>query len=169
MNTFEIPWYVVYTYPKQERRIFEDLTEQNINAFFPCQKVVKQWSDRKKKLSVPLFPNYVFVQISLRDRFKVFNVPGITRFISVDGLPSAVPQKEITTIKRLLDEDVSIENEEFYETGENVRVTQGPFAGMVGVLLEKKGGRRFGIRFGSIAQAISVDIQSSFLEKVDAL
>lgn len=167
MTKGNLSWYVVYTYPKQERRIFADLLKESINAFLPFQKVVRQWSDRKKKLEVPLFPNYVFVQMPEKDRFKVFNVAGVTRFISFGGKPAVVSEDEINTIKQLVNHDISFEKEVSLTSGDKVKVVQGPLTGRSGVLLEKKGGKRFGIHFDSIALSISIDIQHDFLELVE--
>lgn len=167
MTKDDLSWYVVYTYPKQERRIFADLLKESINAFLPYQKVVKQWSDRKKKLEVPLFPNYVFVQMPEKERFKVFNVAGITRFISFGGKPAVVSEDEINTIKQLVNHDINFEKEVSLTSGNRVKVVQGPLTGQSGVLLEKKGGKRFGIHFDSISLSISIDIQYDFLELVE--
>ncbi|MBA4058389.1 MAG: hypothetical protein C0490_26965, partial [Marivirga sp.] len=167
MTKDDLPWYVVYTYPKQEKRIFADLLKQSINAFLPFQKVIRQWSDRKKKLDVPLFPNYVFVQMPEEDRFKVFSIAGITRFISFEGKPAVVSENEINTIKQLVNHNISFEKEVSLTSGDRVKVVQGPLTGQRGVLLEKKGGKRFGIHFDSISLSISVDIQYNYLERVE--
>jgi transcription elongation factor/antiterminator RfaH len=166
MTKDDLSWYVVYTYPKQEKRIFSDLIKQSINAFLPFQKVVRQWSDRKKKLTVPLFPNYVFVQVPEKERFKVFSVPGVTRFISFEGKPAIVSNDEINIIKQLVNHNISFENEVSLTSGDRVKVVHGPLAGLQGILVDRKGGKRFGIHFDSISQSISVDIQYNFLERV---
>jgi len=166
MTTEDLTWYVVYTYPKMEKKIFSNLVKQSINAFLPFQRVVRQWSDRKKKLEIPLFPNYVFVQVPEKERFKVFNVPGITRFVSFDGKPAVVSDHEINPIKQIVNNDIQFEHEVSFSSGDRVKVVHGPLAGLEGVLLEKKGGSRFGLHFTSISQSISVDIQYNLLERV---
>lgn len=158
-------WHLVYTYPQFERKIYSSLTEIGIDAFLPFQNVIRQWSDRKKYVQVPLFPNYVFVNISSVDRFKVL-INGVTRFVSFGGKPAIVPDKEIDNIKKLSQEKWNITNEGYYTVGDKVRVIAGPLTGLEGVLLDKKGHTRFGIRFTSIEQAVSIDIQSSFLAKM---
>jgi transcription antitermination factor NusG len=158
-------WHVIYTYPHFEKKIFGQLFEKNIDAFLPCQKTVKQWRDRKKTVEIPLFPNYIFVNISTADRHKVF-VEGVTRFISFDGKPAIVPDKEIDVIKKLSQNNCNVNNESYYNKGDKVRVVAGPLAGLEGMLLDIKGKSRVSIRFNSIAQAVSIDIQSSLLEKI---
>ena len=159
-------WHVVYTYPKQERKIFQQLSEKEIPAYLPSQKVIQQWSDRKKSVEVLLFPNYVFVKVPSVDRYKVLSVPGVTRFIFFDGKPAIVSEKEMAIIKLISGEDMEIEKEDFCQTGDKVRVLCGPLAGLKGRLMEKKGRKRFAIRFDSITQVVSVEIQAAFLEKI---
>jgi len=61
-------WYVLYTKPKWEKRAAEQLSKFGINCYCPMIKKVQQWSDRKKKVEVPLFNHYLFVQIAEKDK-----------------------------------------------------------------------------------------------------
>ncbi|SHI03290.1 Transcription antitermination factor NusG [Chryseolinea serpens] len=159
-------WHVVYTYPQCEKKAFDKLAAKNIDAYLPCQTVVRQWSDRKKKMDVPLFPNYVFVSVNPKARHEVLNVPGITRFVSFDGQPAILSDREITTIKMMLEGNGDLTCESFYAVGDRVRVISGPLRGLEGMLLEKKGAHRFYVRFHSFEQALSIEIQANRLEKI---
>ncbi len=55
-------WYAAYTMPKFEKRIYGELVKKNVEAYLPVQQVFRQWSDRVKKIELPLFPNYIFVR-----------------------------------------------------------------------------------------------------------
>jgi len=159
-------WNVVYTYPNCEQKVFDGLLEKNINAYLPCHTVIRQWSDRKKRMNVPLFANYVFVYVSQMERYHVLSVPGITRFICFDGRPAPIPEKQINVIRMILDGNFDVTPEPFYSVGDNVKVIRGPLAGLEGMLIQKKGAQRFYIRFNSIEQAMSIDIQTNLLEKI---
>jgi transcription antitermination factor NusG len=159
-------WNVVYTHPQCERKAFEALTKKSINAYLPCYTVSRQWSDRKKKINVPMFPNYLFVYVSKLERHHVLNVDGITRFISFDGTPASISDDEIRTIKLMIDGDMNPAPESYFVIGDHVRVIGGPLAGMEGMLIEKKGTRRLFIRFHSVSQAISVDVQHNLVQKI---
>ncbi len=52
-------WYVLFTMSKLEKKINYSFQQQGIESFLPLHKIIRQWSDRKKKLDVPLFPNYI--------------------------------------------------------------------------------------------------------------
>lgn len=95
-------WYVVYTKPKWEKKVAEKLTQIGIECYCPLITQVKQWSDRKKKVEMPLFNSYVFIQIEDADRNSVFEVAGIVRYLFWLGKPAVVRDEEINVIKNSL-------------------------------------------------------------------
>lgn len=97
-------WFVVYTKPRQEKKIANELTKIGIEAYCPVKVVARQWSDRKKKVEVPLFTSYCFVHIEEQDRNKVFQVSGVLRYLFWLKKPAIVRDKEIAEIKRWLNE-----------------------------------------------------------------
>jgi transcriptional antiterminator RfaH len=121
-------WYVVYTKPKWEKKVAEQLTKNGIECYCPLVVQVRQWSDRKKKVEVPLFNSYVFVQLSEADRNAVFNSPGVVRYLFWLGKPAIVRDEEIEVIKNWLDSgadsDISVAK---YKVGDTVEVESGPF------------------------------------------
>ena len=92
-------WYVVYTKPKWEKKVAEKLTQIGIECYCPIITQVKQWSDRKKKIEVPLFNSYVFVQLQEGDRNSVFQIAGVVRYLFWLGKPAIVRDEEIKSIK----------------------------------------------------------------------
>lgn len=92
----------------------ETLRKINVEVYCPMVTEVRQWSDRKKKLSVPLFRSYVFIRITEKERHKVFDVPGVVKYLYWLGKPALVRDTEIDTIRDWLRggrvEDVVIEN-----------------------------------------------------------
>ena len=121
-------WYVLYTRPKAEKRVADSLEKINIEVYCPMVTSVRQWSDRKKKVKIPLFHSYVFVRLKERDRPKVFEVPGVTRYLYWLGRPGIVKDEEIETVKDWLNggkvQDVMIEN---FSPGDRVVIKAGAF------------------------------------------
>ena len=74
-------WLVAYTKPRHEKKSAEVLKSSGVDVFLPLQKQLKVWSDRKKWVESPLFPGYLFVNISDDDYFKVLNSYGIVKYI----------------------------------------------------------------------------------------
>ncbi|MCI9843856.1 UpxY family transcription antiterminator [Flavobacterium pectinovorum] len=121
-------WYVVYTKPKWEKKVAEKLNEIGIECYCPLITQVKQWSDRKKKVEVPLFNSYVFVQLSDKDRNSVFQVAGTIRYLFWLGKAAIVRNEEIATIKKSLSDtkilDISVEP---YKKGDKIKLETGVF------------------------------------------
>lgn len=122
-------WYVVYTKPKWEKRATEQLTQFGVNCYCPLIKKVKQRSDRKIKVEVPLFSNYMFVQLAEKDRNMVFQSPGVVRYLFWLGKHAIVKDKEIETIKEWLKygdtaKEISVMQ---YQIGDKIKLNSGPF------------------------------------------
>ena len=101
-----MPWYVIYTKPKSEIKTAKRLEKIGVNVFCPVQNEIRQWSDRKKKFTVPLFTSYLFVQLEEKDRAKVFGVPGVNNYLFWLGKPAIVRDTEIKLIKNWLEDDL---------------------------------------------------------------
>jgi transcriptional antiterminator RfaH len=121
-------WYVVYTKPKWEKKVAEQLTKFGVECYCPLITIVRQWSDRKKKVEVPLFNSYVFVQLEEKDRNLVFQSAGVVRYLFWLGKPAIVKDYEIDTIKKWLSNpeqcDVSLEA---FQIGDKITLESGPF------------------------------------------
>ncbi|CAD0005008.1 UpxY family transcription antiterminator [Flavobacterium chungangense] len=130
-------WYVVYTKPKWEKKVAEKLNEIGIECYCPLITQIKQWSDRKKKVEVPLFNSYVFVQLSDADRNLVFQVAGVIRYLFWLGKAAIVRNEEITTIKKCLSDtsisDVSVVS---YKKGDKIKLEAGVFSSQNAVIQE---------------------------------
>ena len=130
-------WYVVYTKPKWEKKVAQQLNKNGIECYCPLIIQERQWSDRKKKIEVPLFNSYVFVQLAEADRNLVFETTGVVRYLFWLGKPAIVRDDEINLIKKWLNTadgaDVMIEN---YRIGEAIQVESGPFSNQKAIVQE---------------------------------
>lgn len=130
-------WYVVYTKPKWEKKVAEKLTQAGIECYCPLITQIKQWSDRKKKVEVPLFKSYVFVQLSEADRNSVFAVPGVVRYLFWLRKPAIVRDEEINIIKKNLDSsniaDISVSS---IQVGDRIKLDSGAFSNQDAIVQE---------------------------------
>ncbi|WP_337042018.1 UpxY family transcription antiterminator [Emticicia sp. 17c] len=97
-------WFVVYTKPRQEKKVANELQKIGIEAYCPTKITERQWSDRKKKIEVPLFTSYCFVNIEEQERNKVFQVSGVVKYLFWLKKPAVVRKEEIEEIKRWLND-----------------------------------------------------------------
>ena len=157
-------WYVIYTFPNLEKKILKELVKKSITAYLPMQRVIRQWSDRKKELHIPLFPNYVFINTTEKERGNLYNINGILKFIVFGGKPAVVSNDEIENIMRF--ENSAFEVEPNLVQGDDVMIINGPFTGLQGKLFSKRGKNRFGIQLKSINQSLSLEVCTSCLRKM---
>jgi transcription termination/antitermination protein NusG len=159
-------WYAAYTSANHEKRVAAQLGAREVEHFLPLYESVRRWKDRRVKLELPLFPGYIFVQMALRDRLKVQQVPGVARLVAFDGKPTALPEGEIEALRRSLDSGLRAEPHPYLTEGRRVRLKSGPLAGMTGILLRRKGNFRVVISIELIQRAVAVDVDATDLEAV---
>lgn len=130
-------WYVVYTKPKWEKKVAERLNEVGITAYCPLVTKVRQWSDRKKKIEVPLFNSYIFVQVDEKDRNIIFEIPGAIRYLFWLGKPAIVKDKEIEAIQNWLNvPDVFEVMVDKWQPGDKIKLESGPFVTQTAIVQE---------------------------------
>ncbi len=166
-NLPELNWYVVYTRPKSERKVAASITDMGIESYLPMHKIVRQWSDRKKKMEVPLFTSYVFVRTDDVRRRLLFSIKELLKFVSINGMPVVIKDHEILTIKKVLSGDFDdISTEEYFQEGMKIRIVRGQFKGLEGVVIKKCNKERLLIRIEGLMKAFSFVISSSLAEAV---
>ncbi len=133
-----MPWYVIYTQPRNEKKVADQLEKLGIEVYCPLVKQMKQWSDRKKEVWVPLISSYVFVNIEERKRNKVFEAHGVVRYLFWLGKPAVVRDIEILALKEGLKERISAVEITQYKAGDTINIPVGPFKGKEGTIKEVK-------------------------------
>lgn len=128
-------WFVLYTKPRNEKKVAEQLAKLGIDVYCPMVKTIKQWSDRKKKVSEPLFKSYVFVKIEEKMRDSVFQANGVVRYLFWLGKPAIVKEKEIEAIRNFLSETDYSEKALEFEYLQDVDIKHGLFKGQKGKYL----------------------------------
>jgi len=96
-------WYALYTRPRHEKRVSQELSKRNIEAFLPTYKVRRRWSDRYKVVEEPLFKNYLFVNVDFVRYHEMLRPYGAIKVVAFDGKPAQIPQNEIASIRQLVD------------------------------------------------------------------
>lgn len=117
-------WFVLYTRPRAEKKLAEQLLEDGIEAYCPTQVEVKQWSDRKKKVETPILPSMILVNIKDGERDRVFNSAHAVRYLYWLGKPARVTSEEVESL-RSMTEDSQFESQglEELKPGEKLDMT----------------------------------------------
>jgi transcription antitermination factor NusG len=157
-------WYAVYTRSRHEKSVAEQLVHKSVDHFLPLYESVRKWKNGNFKVRLPLFPGYLFVHIPLQDRLQVLQVPGVVQLVSSGGVPLALPQAEIETIRDALTKGLQAHPHPYLKVGSKVRVSSGPLQGLHGILLRKKGKLRLVVSVDLIMRSISIDLDASEVE-----
>ena len=166
MTETTLSWYALITRPRWEKKIAQILETKGIENYCPLNKVVKQWSDRKKIVLEPIFKSYVFVKVEEQKKWDVKRIDGILNYVYWLGKPAKIKEEEITTIKKFLHEfsDVTVEQIGL-QVNQKVRVRQGILMNYEGILLELSGSRAF-VKIESMGLQLSAHFDKKNLEKI---
>jgi len=119
-------WLAVYTRPRWEKKVNQLLVEKGLESYCPLNKVRRKWSDRIKIVEEPLFKSYVFVRVTEEDRTVVRMTNGAINFVYWNGKPAVIKDREITAIRRFLDEYENVEARPLeLKVNQRVRITNG--------------------------------------------
>lgn len=164
----EKKWLVFYTKSRQEKSVRDYLSKRGFEVFLPLQKVMRQWSDRKKRVEVPLFNSYIFVREREDMIPYLLEAPGMAWNIRHDNRPAIIHQSELDTIHRFLLSGLLIETGpiENFNVGDPVEVADGGLKGLRGTLIRTNGATVFVVELDGIGQSMRVSLPPEILKKV---
>lgn len=164
----QLRWYALHTRARHEKAIERRLREQGMETFVPTTIQVHRWSDRKKKVEVPLFSCYVFIRsaLSAEDRTRVYQVESVHGFVGMRGSSIPIPDDQIESIQKVLTQTAPWRSYPFLKIGQRVRVCGGAMDGVEGVFLSENGDHSLIISIDAIQRSMAVRIDGYDVEPV---
>jgi transcription antitermination factor NusG len=159
-------WYALYTRHQHEKRVHRVLTGKGFEAFLPLYEGAHRWKDRIKRVSLPLFPCYVFLRGPLAHWLPVLTTPGVHNIVGFGGEPASISGAEIEAIRTVIESSVKAEPHPFLKCGDRVRVTLGPLRGLEGILLRKKNWCKLLLSIEMLQRSVAVEIDVAMVERV---
>jgi transcription antitermination factor NusG len=160
-------WYAVYTRSRSEKKVAAEFEKQGIDHYLPLITAIRQWSDRKKRVRVPLINSYVFVHITSRKHLAVLQTFGVVKIVHFCGRPVPVPEYQINNLRILLGAQVVLECEPMeLEKGQEVRISKGPLMGLRGIIVMIKGKQKLLIRIDALKCNMTVDVDHRLVELI---
>ena len=141
-------WYIIHAYSNFENKVAESIREQakqrGLSDLFeevmvPKEKVVEVRRGRKVNAERKFFPGYVLVKMDLTDEVYhlIKNTPKVTGFLGTDKKPMPISEAEANRILHQVQEGIERPKPSVsFEVGEQVRVSDGPFASFNGTVEE---------------------------------
>ena len=164
----DVKWYAIRTRSRHEKVAARELDAQRIPVFLPLVTSVRQWSDRRTKVEMPLFPGYAFVRVDYLsgERVRVLRTTGVVDFVGHKPEGSSIPDEQIESIRTILIRNVPVKDHPFLNVGQRIRVRNGALMGVEGILVAVKGTRQLIISVEPIRRSLCISLDDYQVENV---
>ena len=157
-------WLAAYTTPRHEKNVARHLGVRDVECFLPLYREIRRWKNGcRVPVEFPVFPSYVFVRAERDRSTRLLNVPGLLAFAGVGRGGTAIADAEIEWLRQELPKR-KFEPHPFLVAGSKVRITEGPLAGAIGILVRRKGGFRVVLSVELIRQSVAVEVDIGEVE-----
>jgi transcription antitermination factor NusG len=161
-------WFALYTKPRHEFKAQTQIESENIISYLPTVTRLKQWSDRKKKVTEPLFKGYIFIEATEKERLLAVECNSIVKTIFFDGKPSIIPDYQINNLKNVLSNTNNVEVYHEIIKGDTIKIAEGPFAGVEGVVYNvSKDDAMLAVNIDLLRRSVAVKIPAAYVRKKD--
>ena len=133
-------WYVVYTKPKQERRVSLNLKAWRVETFNPelLERRCNQFTGQPSYIAKSMFPNYIFVRFNPRTMLhNIFCTRGVKYVLCSNGAPVSIDEELIELIRSRLDETGFVRLGNDFKVGDKVTIIDGPLQNVQGIFSEE--------------------------------
>ena len=147
-------WFALYTKPRSEFKAAEQIEEIGVEYYLPTITRMKQWSDRKKKITEPLLRGYIFIFADERERVISLETQSVVRCIFDGGRPARIPQWQIDNLRTMLATRSEFFVHEGLTRGTKVRITDGPFIGVIGIVQDTVNGKEIAVSIDLLNRSV---------------
>jgi transcription antitermination factor NusG len=158
-------WYALVVKSKSEFKAEDELSSAGVTTYLPSTTLVKKWSDRKKEIIVPIIRGYIFIYANEKERFYSLEQKSVVKCLFDVGRPAVIPDWQIENLKRVLESKPEITIENGIAIGDSVKIIDGPFEGVVGVLQSSAKGRTLSVSIDLIHRGIIVRLPNESVVK----
>jgi transcription antitermination factor NusG len=165
-------WYAVYVQVNHEKEVTKRLEQKEISCFLPLMETWSKRLDRRKKIQVPFFPGYVFVNVVLDSyaNLNILKTPGALTILRNSEGPLSIPRYQIENLQTIVNSAQPLSTHSYLKEGDWVRVVRGPLTGCMGILnrLDAKKGRLV-VSVDIIKKSVSVELDTEDVEPTDPI
>lgn len=144
-NSTDKFWFALYTKPRNEFKAEQQLIAAGIANYLPTITLLKQWSDRKKKVTEPLLRGYIFIYANEVERLNSLEQKSIVRCVFDIGRPARIPAWQIDNLKTMLETKADIIVHKGIVPGAKVIIKDGPFEGIIGTVVQGETGKSISV------------------------
>ena len=162
----ESNWYAIHTRSRHEKWIAQELQKKRVFTFLPLLQQIRQWSDRRSKVQVPLFSCYAFVRIAqtTEERLKVLRTPGVLSFVGSERQGTPIPDEQIENLRTAIREKIPCAVHPFISTGQRVRIRGGSLDGIEGILMRQGGEQSVVVSVELLRRSVAIRVEGYDIE-----
>ena len=150
----EKDWFALYTKSRSEFKAAEQLQAIGVHHYLPVVVKWKKWSDRKKKILEPILKGYIFILANERERKLSLEQFSIVRCVFDNGRPAKIPDWQIENLKKMLSEDSDFLIQDGLIPGVKVKIREGPFEGIIGIVQESDNGKTIAVSIDLLRRSV---------------
>jgi transcription antitermination factor NusG len=167
-ETPELQWYAVHVRSRHEFQVHDRLLQKGVEIFLPTVEKLRKWKDRKKLISFPLFPGYIFVHTTkeAHNLLGVLKVKGVVRMLcTIPGEPDPIPDDQMISLKKLIENREELDPYPYLNEGQRVQIIKGPLSGVEGILVKKMDKHILVLSVDVLRQGVALTINAADVEK----
>ncbi len=161
-------WYAVHTRARHEKVVAAQLHARGLETYLPLVSEIHRWSDRRKRVQVPLFSGYAFIHTceSAATLTAVAQIKSVVRIVGAQPSGTPIPEAQIEAVRLLLSHNIPCVNYPFLKVGRRVRIHGGALEGLEGTLLAVQGTTALVVSIELIQRALAVRIEGYDVEVI---
>lgn len=160
-------WYALYIRSRWEKKSAQLMQNSGYVVYLPLIKTLRQWSDRKKMVEIPLISSYVFVNVSEKEYYDILNTPGVVGYVTFEGKAAPIRDSQIEAMKSAIEGNLKVQAVDKVKVGQKVRIISGPLKGAEGEFVELVHKTNFIINLNNIGFSLAVEINAEDVVKLN--
>src|ERR1051326_4076940 len=161
-----LPWFAIQVKSTHEKRVSSLLQYQTYECFLPLYTDRRRWSDRIKRVELPLFPGYVFSRFTSAGRIPILKTPSVISIVGIGGTPTPIDECEIAAIQRVVASGFGLSPHPFLQIGQRVRINGGSLYGLEGLVADVRKRDRLILCVTLLQRSVAVEIDSAWVTPV---
>lgn len=161
-------WFVVQTKSRCEKKVYQQLIDAGYQAYLPLQTTWRVWSDRNKKVELPLIPSVLFVENPDVNKERIYALSGVYNILNIHGKIGVVRQVEIDHLRLLCNNDIAWEQVDLvrYQKGDAVEIKAGAFKGHIATAIEDMNTYRVLLKIESLGTGFVVNLPKNQVSRI---
>lgn len=156
---YEPFWHVVYTLPRNEKKVATKLNELSYNYYLPLTRQIREYKNKKQKIEQPIFPGYIFIYIKPGFRHHITNIREVLYFVRFNNEYAKIKEDEINALRILLENlrDTSdLLVKDLSKSGQSCEIKYGALKGFKGKIIGKNGSSKLKLEISGINKMVIV-------------